>query len=111
MPTKMKEDHNGNSGLDYNDLLMTALGLTVALSWNTAAKETIDAIHPVKDKNNAFMYVVYAVVVTIIAIMILYTISFAKVFADNAVSRFEAYRCKNKKYNYTTKTNMFYNTS
>lgn len=94
MPAKMKADQNGDHGLDYNDLIMTALGLTVALSWNSAAKESLDALYPVKDVSSARAHILYAVFITIVAIIILYLISIVKVVADGAVARFESFRCQ-----------------
>jgi len=88
----MKEDQNGDHGLDYDELLLTALGLTVALSWNTAAKESIDAIYPVKNVSSARAHVLYAAIITIVAIIVLYLLSFVKVFANGAASHFETFR-------------------
>ena len=92
MPAKIKEDQNGDHGLDYDDLLLTALGITVALSWNAAAKESIDAIYPVKSVSSARAHILYAVVITIIAIMVLYLFSLVKIVANGAASHFETFK-------------------
>jgi len=73
---------NDNGKLDYDNLVLTALGVTVALGWNAAAKETINALYPVKQSGAAIAHIIYAIVVTLIAILLLYLYQLSKAITE-----------------------------
>lgn len=57
------------SAISIGDMIAGALSLTAALAWNDAAKSGIDAAIPNVGKNAVGM-LVYAVLVTVVVIMI-----------------------------------------
>lgn len=69
MSNHVKKDR---SGLNYDSLFITALGVGVALSWNTAIKETILYTYPSKSSNSVLAHFKYAMAVTIVAIIVLF---------------------------------------
>jgi len=58
---------------NFATLIISALGLVAALSWNDAIKTTIDTLFPA-EKNIIYKYYV-AAVVTVISVVITYFIS------------------------------------
>ncbi len=54
-----------------------ALSLTAALAWNEAAKAGIDAIYPRPDEGSFLATLSYAVIVTILIVIIFYSLKAA----------------------------------
>lgn len=62
--------------LDKMNVLFTSgMGLVAALAWNEAIKNMFDQIFPPQDKNSIFALFGYAVVVTIIIVMVTYRLT------------------------------------
>lgn len=52
-------------------LLKGALTFTTALAWNQSAKNIIDSIFPVKDEKNTMAQLIYALLITLIIIIVI----------------------------------------
>lgn len=62
--------------LDKMNVLFTSgMGLVAALAWNEAIKNMFDQIFPQQDKNSIWALFGYAVVVTIIIVMVTYRLT------------------------------------
>lgn len=62
--------------LDKMNVLFTSgMGLVAALAWNEAIKNMFEQIFPAQDKNSIWALFGYAVVVTIIVVMVTYRLT------------------------------------
>lgn len=59
--------------MDSNDLVIGAFTLATALAWNEAVKESLNELYPL-EKKRATSYILYAIIVTILAIIIVFSV-------------------------------------
>jgi hypothetical protein len=70
-------------------ILASSMAYIAGLAWNEAIKQSIDSVYPYDRAKNAQAQILYAVIVTIIIILVAYLINYANQQAPKVASQLE----------------------